>query len=59
MTRHKLTCVEGNRGEEEEGVEEEDEKEEEERAGTSGRTADVRINCRVASVAIKRNEKER
>lgn len=49
--------MEGNRVEEEERVDEEDEKEEEERAGTSGRTADVKISCRVASVAIKRNEK--
>jgi len=57
----KLTWVEGNRGEEEEGVEEEEEKEEEEeeRAGTSGRTADVRINCQMASTEKEKNEREK
>lgn len=47
--------MEGNRGEEEEGVEEE----KEEREGTSGRTADVRINCQMASTEKERNAREK
>lgn len=39
--------------------EEEEKEEEEERAGTSGRTADVRINCQMARPEKERNEREK